>query len=60
MLMMEYQQKPAVPIFGQSNAVADLNTSFKESLRTREDDTSPINRFVEIPEHVYERQKHQK
>jgi len=57
LLMME--QQPAVPILGQSNA--GLNTSFKESFKNPWTTIArPMNHFMEIPEHVYERQEHQK
>ena len=50
-----------MPILGQSNAGAGLNTSFKESFKNPWTTIPrPMNRFVEIPEHVYERQEHQK
>jgi hypothetical protein len=60
-LMTMMEQQPAVPILGQSNAGAGLNTSFKESFKNPWTTIPrPMNRFVEIPEHVYERQEHQK
>jgi hypothetical protein len=47
---------PAVPHLGQSNAGAALNTSFKESFKNPWTTIPrPMNRFTEIPEHVYER-----
>ena len=50
-----------MPILGQSGAAGALNTSFKESFKNPWTTIPrPMNRFVEIPEHVYERQEHQK